>query len=289
MEKKIIEGQSFPNERDLYRADSLLLNNCRFAGKEDGESALKESSNVELHNCLLDLRYPLWHVHNAIIEGCVMTPNCRAALWYGDFIKISNTKMDGIKAIRECRHVELDNVTSSSPEFGWKSHDIAIKDCSIDSQYAFLEATNLEAEGLHFEGKYSFQYTEHLRLRNCHFKTKDAFWHSKDCVVEDSVVKGEYLGWYSEGLTLIRCHIKGTQPLCYCKDLRLIDCTMEDADLAFEYSEVQADVDSHIVSIKNPYKGKISCKSLGELIETADSVYPHLCQVEVEGKRADNR
>ena len=285
MEKKIIEGQSFPNERDLYRADSLVLRNCRFAGEEDGESALKESSNVELHNCLLDLRYPLWHVHNAIIDGCEMTPNCRAALWYDDFIKISNTKMDGIKAIRECHHVELDNVTSSSPEFGWKSHDIAIKDCSIDSQYAFLEATNLEAEGLHFEGKYSFQYTEHLRIRNCHFKTKDAFWHSKDCVVEDSVVEGEYLGWYSDGLTLIRCHIKGTQPLCYCKNLRLIDCTMEDADLAFEYSEVQADVDSHIVSIKNPYKGKISCKSLGELIETEDSVYPHLCQVEVRGEQ----
>ena len=98
------------------------------------------------------------------------------------------------------------------------------------------------------------------------------------------MVEGEYLGWYSDGLTLIRCHIKGTQPLCYCKNLRLIDCTMEDADLAFEYSEVQADVDSHIVSIKNPYMGKISCKSLGELIQTEDSVYPHLCQVEVRGE-----
>ena len=37
----------------------------------------------------------------------------------------------------------------------------------------------------------------------------------------------------------------------------LIDCAMEDADLAFEYSDVQAEVRGHILSVKNPRSGRI--------------------------------
>lgn len=85
------------------------------------------------------------------------------------------------------------------------------------------------------------------------------------------MVKGEYLAWFSEGLTLIDCKIIGTQPLCYCKDLKLINCIMEDTDLAFEYSDVDADVRGNVVSIKNPKSGKIIVDSVGEIIRE-DSV-----------------
>ena len=64
----------------------------------------------------------------------------------------------------------------------------------------------------------------------------------------------------------MNCKIIGTQPLCYCKDLKLIDCTMEECDLAFEYSDVQASVIGHVDSIKNPRSGEITCDSVGEII-----------------------
>jgi hypothetical protein len=96
--------------------------------------------------------------------------------------------------------------------------------------------------------------------------TKDAFWHAKNITVRNSTVKGEYLAWFSEGLTLINCKIIGTQPLCYCKDLTLIDCTMEDTDLSFEYSDVEATVTGHIHSVKNPRSGHIVADSVGEVI-----------------------
>ena len=67
-------------------------------------------------------------------------------------------------------------------------------------------------------------------------------------------------------LTLINCKIIGTQPLCYCKNLKLINCTMEDTDLSFEYSEVEADVKGHIISVKNPKSGTITADSVGEVI-----------------------
>lgn len=107
---------------------------------------------------------------------------------------------------------------------------------------------------------------ENLTITNSELDTKDAFWHSKNVVVRSSTVKGEYLGWFSEGLTLIDCKIIGTQPLCYCKKLRLVNCTMEATHLAFEYSEAEADVRGHILSVKNPKSGRILADSVGDVI-----------------------
>jgi hypothetical protein len=122
-----------------------------------------------------------------------------------------------------------------------------------------------------FQGKYSFQYVDNLVINDSVLDTKDAFWHSKNVTVRDCVVKGEYLGWFSEDLTLINCKIIGTQPLCYCKNLKLVNCEMEDCDLSFEYSDVEADVKGHIDSVKNPVSGVIKADSIGEIINE-DSV-----------------
>lgn len=117
-----------------------------------------------------------------------------------------------------------------------------------------------------------------MTIRDSTINTKDAFWHSRDVTVEDCEVTGEYLGWYSENLTLVRCHIKGTQPLCYCKGLRLIDCTMEGTDLAFEYSDVDAEVKGHIDSVKNPRSGRIHAGSIGGIV-LGDQVMDCHCEI----------
>ena len=116
------------------------------------------------------------------------------------------------------------------------------------------------------QGKYSFQYMEDVEIGSSLLDTKDAFWHSKNVTVTDSVLRGEYLGWFSENLTLVNCRIIGTQPLCYCKGLKLVNCTMEDADLAFEYSDVEAEIHGHVVSVKNPRSGVVVLDSVGEVI-----------------------
>jgi hypothetical protein len=84
--------------------------------------------------------------------------------------------------------------------------------------------------------------------------------------VRNSTVKGEYLAWYCEDVTFENCRIIGTQPLCYCKGLKLINCRMEQTDLAFERSEVAATVVSPVLSIKNPYAGYIRVPEVGEII-----------------------
>ena len=262
----IIENRRFGEERALYGSRDLLVRRCAFDGEEDGESALKESRGVTVEDCFCNLRYPFWHDVDLELVRCELTPLCRAALWYSDSIRILDSRLHGIKALRECRNVELRGCDVVSAEFGWSTAGLRITDCTAEGEYLLLRASELDLTGLRMKGKYSFQYVENAVLENCVLDTKDAFWHAKNVTLRNCVVKGEYLAWYSEGLTLIDCKISGTQPLCYCKDLRLINCELTDADLCFEKSEVNASLTTHVVSIKNPYAGSITLPSLGELI-----------------------
>ena len=118
---KIIENQNFPCERDLYAADHVYLKNCTFDGVEDGESALKEATNVKLENCFMNLRYPLWHDNSVELVNVTMTDKCRAALWYTEHLTVRKSDLLGIKALRECYHIEISDtkiVGQFSSEFG---------------------------------------------------------------------------------------------------------------------------------------------------------------------------
>lgn len=263
---QIIEHQQFDAERALYGSSGLTVRNCRFDGPADGESALKESRNIVAERCFFNLRYPFWHNHNLTIRDGEMTEQCRAALWYSEQVHILNTKLYGIKAVRECQDVTIEECDIRSPEFGWSTDGIRMTDSTAQSEYFLMRAKNVDFSRVTFQGKYSFQYMEHGAFANCQFDTKDAFWHAKNIVIRDSVVKGEYLAWYSDGLTFLNCRIIGAQPFCYCKNLKLVNCEMLDTDLCFEKSEVEAVITTPVISIKNPRAGTITVPSVSEII-----------------------
>lgn len=264
--KYLIENKTFDEERALYFSKDCEIKNCVFAGPADGESVLKESVNISLTDCSFSLRYPLWHVKGFRMERTDMDEKTRAAIWYANNGVITDCRLHGIKAVRECDGILLQDCDVRSPEFGWKSNDVTVKDSDISSEYIFFDSNNVRLERVNMSGKYSFQYMENLEIYDSVLDTKDAFWHSKNITVKNSVVKGEYLAWFSENLTMIDCKIIGTQPLCYCLGLKLINCTMEDTDLSFEYSDVEADIRGHVVSIKNPKSGVITVDGVGEII-----------------------
>ena len=261
-----ITNQTFDEERALYASRGVLAKSCRFDGPADGESAFKESSHIIAENCFFNLRYPFWHDTDVTIRGADMTEKCRAALWYSRDVKIEDSRMHGIKALRECRRISLERCDIVSPEFGWSSENVTMRECTAESEYFFLRGKNLDFRQLHFKGKYSFQYVENALVADSTLETKDAFWHCKNMTVKNCLIKGEYLAWYSEGLTLENCTVVGTQPFCYCKNLKLIGCKMLDADLAFEKSDVQAEITTPMISIKNPASGVIRVPSVGEII-----------------------
>lgn len=266
MEQKRIENLILDEERALYGSDGAVVSNCRFDGPADGESALKECRNVRTENCYFNLRYPFWHDENVEIVDCEMTELCRAALWYSAGIRIENSKLHGIKALRECQNIRMENCDVVSPEFGWNSSDVEMKHVTNAGEYFMFQGKNLRFDDVSLKGKYSFQYITDSVFENCHFDTKDAFWHAKNVVVRNSYIKGEYLAWYCENVTFENCVISGTQPLCYCKGLKLINCEMLDSDLAFEKSEVEASITKPMISIKNPLKGWITVPAVDEVI-----------------------
>ena len=262
----IIENKTFDLERSLYNLKDTKVINCIFQGVNDGESVLKEAKDIELEKCSFSLRYPLWHNDNFKIYECDFDEYSRAPIWYSNNGEIRSCKITSIKALRECNDIKIKNGYIDSNEFGWKCKNIEVVKSRINSEYAFFDSKNIKLDNVSFSGKYSFQYIDNLEITNSFLNTKDAFWHSENVVVKDSVVKGEYLAWFSKNITFINCTIVGTQPFCYVENLKLVICKMIDADLAFEYSSVDADIISEIDSIKNPKSGVIKCLGVKEVI-----------------------
>lgn len=55
---KVIENKTFDEERALYGSKNLIIKKCAFDGEADGESAVKESADIQAEKCFFNLRYP---------------------------------------------------------------------------------------------------------------------------------------------------------------------------------------------------------------------------------------
>lgn len=263
---ELVENKTFDQERALYGTRDLLVRHCQFDGPADGESALKECRDITVQDCFFNLRYPFWHDHKLTIAGCELTPLCRAALWYTEHAEIRDSKLHGIKAVRECGDIKISRCDILSPEFGWSTRGMQMEDTHVESEYFMMRSDHVYLDKVDFKGKYSFQYVHEMVIENSMLDTKDAFWHAQNVIIRNSVVKGEYLGWYSDNVTFENCLIQGTQPLCYCTNLKLVNCCMGGCDLSFERSQVEATLSESPASIKNPLSGTITIPMETEVI-----------------------
>lgn len=264
MEK--ITNTFFEGERPLYGRRDLEIEDVKIY---PGESALKETANIIARRCEFMGKYPFWHTDGAQIEDCLFTVYGRAAIWYSKNITMRNTRVEAPKMFRELDGVRLENVRlTCAEETLWNCRDIVLRDVEVTKgDYLLMNGRNIEVDNLQLQGNYTFQDVKNAVVRNSVLNSKDAFWHTENVTVYDSVLNGEYLGWYSKNLRLVNCVISGTQPLCYVEGLVMENCTMtESADLAFEYTTLQAEIDSAVTSIKNPLGGRIAVRSIGELI-----------------------
>lgn len=263
---ELVENKTFDQERTLYGTRDLLVRHCQFDGPADGESALKECRDITVQDCFFNLRYPFWHDHKLTIAGSELTPLCRAALWYTEHAVIRDSRLHGIKAVRECGDIKISRCDILSPEFGWSTRGMQMEDTHVESEYFMMRSDHVYLDKVDFKGKYSFQYVQDMVIEHCVLDTKDAFWHAQNVIVRNSVVKGEYLAWYSDNVTFENCLIQGTQPLCYCTNLKLVNCRMGGCDLAFERSQVEATLSESPSSIKNPLSGTITIPMETEVI-----------------------
>ena len=275
----LIKDQYFEGERPMYARHGLRIENVTIG---PGESSLKEGSDLEAENCEFQGKYPFWECKNVTIKNCIFREGGRAAIWYSKDIEMAGCLVEAPKMFRRISDLKLENVKfPNALETFWDCKDIEAKNIEADKgDYIFMHCSDIKIDGFRLQGNYSFQYAKDVVIRNADMDTKDAFWEAEDVTVYDSRINGEYLGWYSKNLHLVNCKIGGTQPLCYCENLVLENCVFEeDADLAFEYSDVEASIIGPVTSVKNPRTGRINADGYGEIILDGNIKAPADCEI----------
>ena len=271
--------QEYGGERPLYRSEHLRLEACILHA---GESALKECRDIEAEACRFEGKYPLWETDGLRVHNCLFTEGARAGIWYSRHLRMSHCSVDAPKMFREMDDMQVEDTTfSHAQETLWMCRDVELRNVRMEeADYLLMHAHHVRISDYQHHGNYAFQYCKDLEIKNAVIYSKDAFWNCENVTIYDSVLIGEYLAWYARNLRLVRCQIGETQPLCYVDGLIMEDCTLRpDADLAFEYSTIEATLRGPVTSIKNPTSGYIRLESLGQLILDKNQKPPADCHI----------
>ena len=261
---KTLSNGVFEGERALFFARDLEIYDSIF---QNGESPLKESEGVTLYTSQFKWKYPLWYSKNAKLFGCVLHTTARSGIWYTDGIEMTDCVIDAPKTFRRSANIYLNKCSlTNAAETMWGCKNVSLTDVSVVGDYFAMNCEGISASGLVISGNYAFDGAKNIEISNSRLISKDAFWNTENVIVRDSLIVGEYLGWNSKNVQLINCTIESNQGMCYMEGLKMVNCTLINTDLAFEYSDAEADIRSSVVSVKNPTSGRISAKSIGEII-----------------------
>lgn len=270
---EIIKQKYLSGERALFKSNNLKIEDSIFA---DGESPLKESKNIEINETIFKWKYPLWYCQNVKMKNSTLLETARSGIWYTNNICIQNSIIEAPKTFRKASHIILDHVDLPlANETLWNCHDIELKHVSARGDYFGMNSENIVICDLNLTGNYCFDGSKNIEVYNSKLISKDAFWNCENVVVYDSTIIGEYLAWNSKNITFINCVIESLQGLCYIDNLKMINCKLINTTLAFEYSTVDVEINSHIDSIVNPSSGIIQAQSIGEIILDDKKINPH--------------
>ncbi len=281
---ELLKQGFFTGERALYHKNGLNIVDSTFA---DGESPLKECSDIKLSGCFFKWKYPLWYSRNIEADNCVLLETARSGIWYTHNITMRNSVIEAPKTFRRSSSVKLYSCNMPvAKETFWNCTDIHLSDVSATGDYFGLGSKNIYAENFRLNGNYAFDGAENIEIHNAKLVSKDAFWNCRNVTVSDSLIIGEYLGWNSENVTFVNCTVDSNQGLCYMKGLKMVNCKLLNTDLAFELSVMDAEIASKIDSVKNPISGRLVCEDIGELILDTEMIDPEKTEIVVK-KKAD--
>ena len=270
--QKLIRRQYYTGERPLFMGENLKITDTIFT---DGESPLKESSDIELEGSMFKWKYPLWYSKNIVAKNCVFFEMARAGIWYTDNVTVEDCAYEAPKGFRRCDGVKIRRVSfPSAAETLWECKNVELTDVEAKGDYFAMNCSDMTVTNLTLYGNYSFDGAKNVTVRNSRLLSKDAFWNGENVTVYDSFISGEYLGWNAKNLTLINCTVESLQGMCYIENLVMKNCKLINTTLAFEYSTVDADIDGSVDSVINPSGGIIRADSIGELIIEKDKIDP---------------
>lgn len=261
---QVIREERLTGERALFHSKDLSIEYSIFA---DGESPLKESSNISLSNTSFQWKYPLWYCKDIRVEDCSFAEMARAGIWYTDNISIKDTLYEAPKGFRRVNGLTLENIDlPHAEETLWHCDNVTMKNVAAKGDYFAMNCSNMKLDQFRLVGNYCFDGCRDIEVHHAKMLSKDAFWNCENVMVYDSYICGEYLGWNSKNVTFINCVIESLQGMCYMDNLVMKNCKLLNTTLAFEYSTVDVETDGIIESVKNPASGVIKAEKINELI-----------------------
>ncbi|HBA97827.1 MAG TPA: DUF3737 domain-containing protein [Lachnospiraceae bacterium] len=285
--KKEISQLYFTGERPLFNQEHLSIKKTIFG---EGESPLKECSNIEIKDSMFKWKYPLWYSEDILVKNCVWCEMARAGVWYSKYLDISDCMIEAPKNFRHCHGLSLSNVfLPNAAETLWNCEAVVMKHVVAKGDYFAMNSQNVTASDFELAGDYPFDGATDVEIHNAKMLSKDAFWNSRNVTVYDSFISGEYLGWNSKNLTFINCTIESLQGMCYINNLVMKNCRLLNTTLAFEYSTVDVEVIGKIDSVINPAEGIIRADEIGELIMEKDKIYPEKTEIVCRGRQVNKR
>lgn len=259
-----IKEKYLTGERALFHAKNMDVQDCTFA---DGESPLKESRNIRVTNSTFKWKYPMWYSKDMYCTHTTLLETARSGIWYTDNITMKNCFIQAPKTFRRCDGVSLVNVQlPNAEETFWNCKNIDLKNVTASGNYFAMNSENITISDFSLSGNYAFDGAKNIEIHNAKLLSKDAFWNCENVTVYDSLIIGEYLGWNSKNVRFVNCTIDSLQGMCYMDKVILENCKLLNTTLAFEYSNVNADIVSSVDGITNPYEGMIRAEEIKQII-----------------------
>ena len=274
----------YTGERSLFASQGVTIKNVTFG---EGESPLKESRHLQISDTIFQWKYPLWYCEDIEIKNSILETMARSGIWYTKDLRMTNCTLQAPKLFRRCQQVILQQVYfADAAETLWTCQQVQLQDVQAHGDYFGMNSQDVQMDHVQIVGNYAFDGGQNITAQHCTFVSKDAFWNCQNVTLTDCTLNGEYLGWNTENLTLINCTIESNQGLCYIKHLTLKNCRLLQTDLAFEYcSDIQAEINSDIISVKNPISGVIQAHHIGEIIQDDPQLDPQKTKIITEAEK----
>ena len=156
---KTIKDMTFGGERPLFESHNLRMENITIS---DGESAIKECTNLEADGCKFYGKYPWWHVDGTLHDGTYPFMGCRN-------VEIDGLVSDSKYVFQYVKHAVIRNAKITTKDSFWETEDITVYDSVLDGEYLGWHSKNLRLVRCHIAGEQPLCYAENLVLEDCTF------------------------------------------------------------------------------------------------------------------------
>ena len=271
----------FTGERALYNIHGAKITDSSF---EDGESPLKECSDLTIKNCFFKWKYPLWYCDNVTCYNTTFLEMARSGIWYTKNISFKDSFIDAPKTFRRSSDIALENVSMpKADETFWSCKNITLKNVNATGNYFCMNSENIFIDGFKLSGNYAFDGAKNITIRNAIMTSKDSFWNCDNVTVYDSTIIGEYLAWNSKNVKFVNCTIDSEQGMCYMDGVVFENCKLLNTFLCFENSKkIDATITSTIECVKNPISGKITAPQIDCLVMDKELIDPSKTKIKAK-------